>query len=666
MAKTNTKQQTLNTFTGGMVTDTQPLITPNNILTDCLNGTLITHNGNEYTLQNDLGNVDTGASLTEGFIPLGVKEYNGILYIVSYNPETHHTEIGSYPSPSKIGFSDISNKSILDINLSKTSYTYEELKSFEKFSIEVLSADQYFGIVKPSLPDFFNISYLRKTQGFIIPIDKTYISESELNVTTSNYIKGLKGDRITTTLSVNEFDNNTSFKLYKTGSDLNVFVYLSATPSLVLSDSKVNAKITLGTESKTVELELIDGVYTSTEKITTQFPESNNIDIQIDYLLETTFADEVFTITYPFVENLDLTNIADKNIYVFDQYYYYTINENNINVTFSVIDVTNTITNAITFSLDDFNGNTKTFTAVRSHDDVFECVIPYDSFVKKDYIYLLTVNIPEEVGTDDTFARLLIVNDSFNRFSTTVGDELDFGKITGDEWISGLSFDEVQANASTDSTTYSLISNSSIDNRSYVTGLRYDNVVNQVPGSHNKFKACYMPYISQSADTSNISPSLALQESVNVKIADTSPITKDGIWSQYYGDLEVYNGDELIVDNTVSLHNTVGYKSDVSLISGSIDVAKRTYLESTPEFVTIKFTKTDEQTSSGEIIPKYYCEYTALDYDGETEYYIHRIKRPEDSVVLQTFETSLLFNAVFEHSNNDCALITYDSNLLFD
>lgn len=47
----NTKQQAINTFTGGLNTDLHPLTTPNDILTDCINGTVITYNGNEYILQ---------------------------------------------------------------------------------------------------------------------------------------------------------------------------------------------------------------------------------------------------------------------------------------------------------------------------------------------------------------------------------------------------------------------------------------------------------------------------------------------------------------------------------------------------------------------------------------------------------------------------------------
>lgn len=132
------RQQTINTFNDGLNYDLNPLVTPNSVLTDCVNGTFITFNGNELSLQNDAGNtvinvksVDTipvytagtynfgdkvsitdstnrirlyicvldGTTtspvddtirwreyivrLTEGFYPLAVKERGGVLYIVS-------------------------------------------------------------------------------------------------------------------------------------------------------------------------------------------------------------------------------------------------------------------------------------------------------------------------------------------------------------------------------------------------------------------------------------------------------------------------------------------------------------------------------------------------------------------------------------------------------
>jgi hypothetical protein len=94
------KSGQVNSFTGGINTDLHPMLQPNDTLTDCLNGTLITYNGNENMLQNDMGNYELKhAQLPEGYIPMGMKEYQGILYIVSWNPFTKKAQIGSYPSP---------------------------------------------------------------------------------------------------------------------------------------------------------------------------------------------------------------------------------------------------------------------------------------------------------------------------------------------------------------------------------------------------------------------------------------------------------------------------------------------------------------------------------------------------------------------------------------
>ena len=41
------------------------------------------------------------AKLSPGFIPMGMKEYGGIIYIASYNPDTKECEVGSFPSPER-------------------------------------------------------------------------------------------------------------------------------------------------------------------------------------------------------------------------------------------------------------------------------------------------------------------------------------------------------------------------------------------------------------------------------------------------------------------------------------------------------------------------------------------------------------------------------------
>ena len=136
------KKEAINTFQQGLNYDLNPITTPNNVLTDCVNGTFVTFNGDELALQNDAGNtrivsqirdndgdpaemwegiytysigsivwmpedpytyyikttdedtipttlvgwdkyIQKYIKLSDGFFPIGMKEYGGILYIVS-------------------------------------------------------------------------------------------------------------------------------------------------------------------------------------------------------------------------------------------------------------------------------------------------------------------------------------------------------------------------------------------------------------------------------------------------------------------------------------------------------------------------------------------------------------------------------------------------------
>ena len=109
------RQECNNTFSDGLMMDLNPINTPKSVLTDCLNGTYITYNGNEFVLQNDMGNYKLkNCKLPTNFIPVGVKGYGDILYIVSYNPITNETEIGSYPAPQSIFTTGDSDAKIAD------------------------------------------------------------------------------------------------------------------------------------------------------------------------------------------------------------------------------------------------------------------------------------------------------------------------------------------------------------------------------------------------------------------------------------------------------------------------------------------------------------------------------------------------------------------------
>ena len=98
----NTIMTAKNTFGDGLIMDFAPDNTQATCLTHALNATLLTMNGNELSLQNDMGNgrVET-AYLPEGYIPVGTCEFGDIVYIASYNPLTNKSQIGCFPSPER-------------------------------------------------------------------------------------------------------------------------------------------------------------------------------------------------------------------------------------------------------------------------------------------------------------------------------------------------------------------------------------------------------------------------------------------------------------------------------------------------------------------------------------------------------------------------------------
>jgi hypothetical protein len=140
------RQTQTNTFSEGLNMDLHPMSTPNTVLTDCINGTTITYNDNEFVLQNERGNTQIlDAQLSAGFIPVAMKEYNGILYIISYNPTEQKTEIGTFPSPrqSKDVESKQFDSEIISDNISYYS-KYNKDVTYYDYSLSVSNYDKYY------------------------------------------------------------------------------------------------------------------------------------------------------------------------------------------------------------------------------------------------------------------------------------------------------------------------------------------------------------------------------------------------------------------------------------------------------------------------------------------------------------------------------------------
>lgn len=142
------RRNATNQFEKGWNTDLNPIVAPNNILTDSLNGTLITYDGNEFSLQNDMGNYSLkDCELNPGFVPIGMKSYGDIIYIASVNPNTNVCELGTYPSPKyEISPEDEQPSQAYAENLDlennyKPFYNYFVNKVRQDFTTELLNFD---------------------------------------------------------------------------------------------------------------------------------------------------------------------------------------------------------------------------------------------------------------------------------------------------------------------------------------------------------------------------------------------------------------------------------------------------------------------------------------------------------------------------------------------
>lgn len=193
------RKESANTFNEGLNFDLNPITTPNTVLTDCVNGTFITFNGDELALQNDSGNTTimipnlsaleynpigtyeqgdvvwitvneetkyyvnkTGSNigvlqlphweesvvrLSDGFYPIGIKEYGGILYIVS----------AKYPTVAQREFDDTKTYGLGAIvyrTLLGIKYYYESLTGANTYTLPYETTAQW--LVIGTEKDFIN------------------------------------------------------------------------------------------------------------------------------------------------------------------------------------------------------------------------------------------------------------------------------------------------------------------------------------------------------------------------------------------------------------------------------------------------------------------------------------------------------------------------------
>lgn len=204
-----------NKFTKGLVMDFSPENSSNELLTHALNATLLTFNGNELSLQNDMGNarVET-AFLPEGYIPVGTCEYGGIIYIVSYNPLEDKSQIGCFPSPERnisseeLGKSEvtISNSNFLGDDgtiLNNTQYVLlkdDKLNPGDKF---IISSEE--NIYKESLQDLL---LKDENTGDFNPVENPVIALNVVSIEDSGKIVYLNSDVVQYEKTITLDDNS--------------------------------------------------------------------------------------------------------------------------------------------------------------------------------------------------------------------------------------------------------------------------------------------------------------------------------------------------------------------------------------------------------------------------------------------------------------------------
>ena len=258
------RKETVNTFTEGLVKDLHPLNTPANVLTDALNATLVTYDGNEFILQNDVGNgrVET-ARLPSGYIPVGVTEYGGIIYVASYNPLTGKSQLGSFPSPERqISTEELGRKFGISTNINTdNAYIRLDILDEDKKSLYKLNPGDKFIIASDGISKYLNGSYDGILEIHVGIVDK------ENNLT---YIEDDLRDPYI--IDTNNVETNTNWQVFtsKTSGYLTIVIELKSIDTFSVSRdiSVLNIESMDNKNNVNPEFALqFNGAYTTSSKI---------------------------------------------------------------------------------------------------------------------------------------------------------------------------------------------------------------------------------------------------------------------------------------------------------------------------------------------------------------------------------------------------------------
>lgn len=282
------KGEAINTFNEGLIMDLHPLTTPNNVLTNCLNGTVITYNGNEFVLQNDIGNGEVHtAYLNKGYVPVGIKEHGGIIYVAAHNPITGKSQIGSFPSPQQLYEGEDLNVTPVQINFSDFIYIdnsnpHIKLEYFKQKLFQEINSD--------------DAKVFHPGDRFILVSDNI---SSQIKQAISDGVLKLRLGVINSSGNI-DYINNDNLKIYDNG------LWIYETSSQDLLDILKNPKLVQVFSAKSSgNLILVVELKTfSTFNLIRKYSSVDDERIKVSFIGETTSAIE---------EGIDLSGLSTEN-----------------------------------------------------------------------------------------------------------------------------------------------------------------------------------------------------------------------------------------------------------------------------------------------------------------------------------------------------------------
>ena len=609
------KKEAINTFGEGLIMDLHPLTTPNNVLTNCLNGTIITYNGNEFVLQNDQGNGEVHtAYLDKGYVPVGMKEHGGIIYVVAHNPITGKGQIGSFPSPQQLYEGEDLNVAPITINFSdfvevRGSIPFIKLEYFKQKLFQVNNSEE--------------VKIFHPGDKFVIVTDTI---DSELRQAIKKGVVRLRLGVINSSGSIDYIDEK-NLKLYSNGlwiyenSNLEMVDIIKSKELIQVFSAKSSGALILVVEIKTfdtfnllrkyscndsnvISVKFIGettGVYEGTsEKNPSEIGllESTSQTVQSTITKSGTTGKQSYKIMpvcpYGVLERLaksgtidfdairaNAESLSEWRFYVTDTYLkigwgydYYNMNENSdiSKIEFTFISVTNSADAA---NVKNLGGEYKYTITKEYYSGSFEEIIPFDEkTIRKNWVYIVRVDRYVGSTKKDIGYKLVYTGGYFNE---RYGDTPEFTKLpngSAREKIQLITKHEINSNVKKVNETLAIKvhNNNSFVEKNYVTVSDYIKEVENQGVNVSSYR-----YNTQKKGTYEVTIRPAAEYDFDEKLYAGTPDPK--LITNFFGTTPTVKSATFDESGMVfSNENTI--KSEISTITSKISKAF-TYKEDT-------------------------------------------------------------------------------------